>query len=316
MSILLQLAESATNANASDFMQRIGQATYRLQIGRQRKRITGGKIYGGLVEIYDLENLVIVSDLHGDSNSLFRILSEIDYEQFLSSPMNKLVFLGDYIDRGSDSINIMYSMCYLKSTYPDSVVLMRGNHEAPAEFPFSPHDFPYEIEDRFGNSWKEIYKKLLAMFAQLTLATLVGHKLLLVHGGLPTEDTVSANFRKSIALAHKNHVRSRVFEELLWNDPLQIDEIRGQERSRRGFGRYFGPDMTRKWLQASGTKAIVRGHEPCHGFKLDHDNMIMTLFSCMEAYPSFKAAYLSLSAANLDTVNDAKDLSLYVKFLA
>ena len=142
MSILLQLAESATNANASDFMQRIGQATYRLQIGRQRKRITGGKIYGGLVEIYDLENLVIVSDLHGDSNSLFRILSEIDYEQFLSRPMNKLVFLGDYIDRGSDSINIMYSMCYLKSTYPDSVVLTRGNHEAPAEFPFSPMIFP------------------------------------------------------------------------------------------------------------------------------------------------------------------------------
>lgn len=316
MNILLQLAESATNANASDFIEKIGQAAYKMQIGRRRKSIAGGKIYGGLVEIYNFENLVIVSDLHGDSNSLFRILSEIDYEQFLSNPMNKLVFLGDYVDRGSDSISIMYSICHLKSTYPDSVVLMRGNHEAPAEFPFSPHDFPYEIEDRFGNSWKEIYGKLLAMFTELTLATLVERKLLLVHGGLPTEDTVPANFRESIALAQKNHVKSRVFEELLWNDPRQIDDIQSQERSRRGFGWYFGPEMTRKWLQASGAKVIVRGHEPCHGYKLDHDNMIMTLFSCMEAYPSFKAAYLSLSAVNLDTVNDAKDLSLYVKFLA
>jgi predicted phosphodiesterase len=316
MSILLQLAESAANANAFDFIQKIEQAAYTLQAGIQRKSIAGGKVNGGLVEIYDLENLVIVSDLHGDSKSLFRILSEIDYEQFLSNPMNKLVFLGDYIDRGSDSISIMYSVCYLKSTYPDSVILMRGNHEAAAEFPFSPHDFPYEIEDRFGNRWRDIYKKLLSMFTQLTLATLVRHKLLLVHGGLPTEDAASANFRKSIAFAQKNHVRSRVFEELLWNDPVQIDEIRGQERSRRGFGRYFGPTMTRRWLQASGAKAIVRGHEPCHGFKLDHNNMILTLFSCMEAYPNFKAAYLRLSAVNLDTFKDAKDLSFYVKFLA
>jgi protein phosphatase len=72
--------------------------------------------------------------------------------------------------------------------------------------------------------------------------------------------------------------------------------------------------MTRKWLKASGAKTIVRGHEPCHGFKLDHDNMIITLFSCREAYPNFKAAYLSISEVNLDTISDAKDLSLYVKF--
>ena len=312
----MQLAESAANADASDFIQKIEQASYTLQAARRRKSIAGGKVNGTLVEIYDLQNIVIVSDLHGDSKSLLQILSEINYEQFLSNPMNKLIFLGDYIDRGSDSISIMYSVCYLKSTYPDSIILMRGNHEAPAELPFSPHDFPYGIEDRFGNRWREIYKKLLYMFTQLTLATLIRHKLLLVHGGLPTEDAAPANFRKSIAFAQKNHVRSRVFEELLWNDPSHIDENRGQQRSRRGFGRYFGPNVTLRWLQASGTKAIVRGHEPCQGFKLDHNNMIMTLFSCAEAYPNFKAAYLSLSAVNIDAINDAKDLSLYVRFLA
>jgi predicted phosphodiesterase len=312
----LQLAEFAANADASDFIQKIEQASYTLQAGRQRKSIAGGKVNGALMEIYDLQNIVIVSDLHGDSKSLLQILSEINYEQFLSNPTNKLVFLGDYIDRGSDSISIMYSVCYLKSIYPDSVILMRGNHEAPAELPFSPHDFPYEIEDRFGNRWREIYKKILYMFRELTLATLIRHTLLLVHGGLPTEDAAAANFRKSIAFAQKNHVRSRVFEELLWNDPWQIDENRGQERSRRRFGRYFGPNVTLRWLQASGTKAIVRGHEPCQGFKLDHNNMIMTLFSCAETYPNFKAAYLRLSAVNLDAIKDAKDLSLYVRFLA
>jgi predicted phosphodiesterase len=307
----LQLADSAKNADASEFIHRVRQAKYILQAGRRNKSIAGGRICGGLLEVYDLENLVIISDLHGDSKSLFRILSEINYKQFLSKELNKLVFLGDYIDRGSDSLSIIYSVCYLKSTYPDSVIVMRGNHEAPAEFPFSPHDFPYEVQDRFGNRWGEIYKDILSMFRMLTLATVVEHKLLLVHGGLPTQEAAAKNFRESIAFAHERQVRNSVLEEVLWNDPRMIDENKGQERSRRG----FGPNVTRTWLQATGTKAVIRGHEPCQGFRLDHDNMIMTLFSCAGVYPNSAAAYLMINASKLDIIQDAKDLSVYVKFL-
>jgi protein phosphatase len=314
--ITLQLAKSARNADASEYLHRIRQAQYMLQAGRLKKSLAGGQINGGLLEIHNLENLVIIGDLHGDSKSLFRILSEINYHQFLSKKLNKLVFLGDYIDRGNDSLGIIYSICCLKSAYPDSVVVMRGNHEAPAEFPFWPHDFPYEIEDRFGARWREIYKELLAMFRQLTLATIVWPKLLLVHGGLPVKEAAAENFRESIAFAYESQTRTSVLEEILWNDPREIDENKGQDRSGRGLGRYFGRSVTRTWLQATGTKAVVRGHEPCQGFRLDHDNMIMTLFSCKDIYPNSAAAYLVLNAAKLDTIKDAKDLSFYVKFLA
>lgn len=304
----MQLEQSA--AKASDFLQKIDQATSALQAERQKKSIAGGRVRGGLVEIHDLENLVIVSDLHGDSKSLFRILSEINYGRFLSNPMNKLIFLGDYVDRGSDSVGVMYSVCHLKSAYPDSVVLMRGNHEAPAEFPFSSHDLPHEIEEHFGDGGKEIYQKLLLMFRLLTLATVVQQKLLLVHGGLPAED---ANL-ESIATAKENHVRNRVLEELLWNDPRQVDAAPGWENSRRGIGRHFGSGVSQRWLLASNTRAIVRGHEPCQGFRLDHGHAVMTLFSCREAYPKFKAAYLMLGADQLASVDNARDLSRYIRF--
>src|SRR5690349_5960995 len=105
-----------------------------LLVERRRGRIAGGKVTGGLVEICDLENLAIISDLHGDSRTFFNMLGEIKYEQFLANPRNKMVFLGDYVDRGPNAIDILYSICYLKYTYPDSVILMRGNHEAPIEF--------------------------------------------------------------------------------------------------------------------------------------------------------------------------------------
>jgi len=298
----------------SDFAQKIVQTIGVLQEERQRKSIAGGKVKGGLVEIHDLENLAVISDLHGDSKSLFRILSEIRYGGFLSNRMNKLVFLGDYVDRGSDSVGVMYTVCHLKCTYPDSVVLMRGNHEAPAEFPFSSNDLPCEIEERFGSCGKEVYQKLLSMFKLLTLATVVRQELLLVHGGLPTEDSAIATFKESIANAQENQVRSRVLEELLWNDPREIEAQPGWEMSSRGLGRHFGSGISRKWLQAFGTKAIVRGHEPCQGFRLDHDNILMTLFSCKEAYSEFKAAYLRLNVDQLDGINDARDLSHYVRF--
>lgn len=312
---MLQLRLSAAWAGASDFIQKIEQATAALQAERQMKGIVGGRVEGGLVEIHELENLAVISDLHGDSYSLFRILDEINYEKFLSRPKNKLVFLGDYVDRGSDSISVIYAVCHLKHAYPDSVVLMRGNHESPAEFPFPSHDLPYRIRGRFGNSGRDVYGRLLSMFKLLTLATVVPDRLLLVHGGLPTEDAVIANFHKAIATAQDSHVYSRVLEELLWNDPRRLDGAPGWEPSRRGIGRHFGSGITRRWLNATNTKAIVRGHEPCQGFRLDHDDTIMTLFSCREAYPAFKAAYLLLSAIQLHKIGDAKDLVAYVRFL-
>ena len=313
--ILWQLADSARNADATEFMQLIQQTENMLETNRRNKCIAGGHVSNGLLDIDDLENLVVVGDLHGDCKSLFRILCKIDYRQFLSKRLNKLVFLGDYIDRGTDSIATVYSVCYLKTAYPDSVILMRGNHEAPAEFPFSPHNFPYEIEERYGNSWREIYVRILSVFKKLTIATMVKHNLLLVHGGLPTEGQVASNFRESIISAHETPARNSVLEEILWNDPRQIPENKGHERSRRGLGRYFGPSITRNWLQATGVKAIIRGHEPCRGFKLDHDNMIMTLFSCRDVYPNSSAAYLELNEATLDSMKDARDLSVHVKLL-
>ncbi|HEX7033150.1 MAG TPA: metallophosphoesterase family protein [Nitrososphaera sp.] len=309
----MQLEHDSAAADASGIISKMDQAMAVLQSERQNGKIDGGRISGGLVHIAELQNLVVISDLHGDSKSLYRVLSEVKYEKFLSNPMNKMVFLGDYVDRGSDSVGVIYSICHLKCEYPDSVVLMRGNHEAPAEFPFGSHDLPYRVEERFGSSGKKVYRKMLSTFSQLSLATIIEQKLLLVHGGLPTEESTSL---QSLAFANENRLKSRTLEELLWNDPRTIDSEPGWEPSRRGFGRHFGSSISRRWLDLSNTKAIVRGHEPCQGFKLDHDDAVMTLFSCTEAYPKFKAAYLLLSSDHLATVRNAMDLTHYVRFLA
>jgi hypothetical protein len=67
--ILLQLADSAKKADATEFMQLIKQTEDVLEGNRRNKRIAGGHVSNGLLDIYDLENLVVVGDLHGDRKS-------------------------------------------------------------------------------------------------------------------------------------------------------------------------------------------------------------------------------------------------------
>jgi serine/threonine-protein phosphatase PP1 catalytic subunit len=207
-------------------------------------------------------------------------------------------------------------LCYLKQRYPDSVILMRGNHEAPVEFPFSSHDLPYRIVQRYGAyEGRIIYqKKVLKFFSLLTLATVVHNHILLVHGGLPTRGIeLISNFKKLIATAEDAHIHNGVMEEILWNDPWQPSSEREEwTYSKRGFGRLFGPEISKKWLKMSKTKVVVRGHQPCQGFKIDHEGMIMTLFSCKEPYPNFGAGYVLISASQLSSIRNGVDLSQYV----
>jgi protein phosphatase len=260
--------------------------------------------------------VAIIGDLHGDIRALCKILDCIEYETFLSNPYNKVIFLGDYGDRGSDSIGVLYAVCYLKQQYPNSVILMRGNHEAPTEFPFASHDLPLKIVERFGqDSGDIICKKILKLFQLLPLATIIQDNLFLVHGGLPTE-TRKGDYKRSIAAAADNCKNSRVLEELLWNDPrLHIKNGESWEKSRRKFGRHFGLEISSKWLLISGTRVIVRSHEPCQAFRIDHEGMVLTVFSCREAYPQFEAGYVFITREQLESVYSANDLAHYVKVI-
>ncbi|HEV2193177.1 MAG TPA: metallophosphoesterase family protein [Nitrosopumilaceae archaeon] len=303
-------------ANVYEFIEAIDSAINILQKERSKIRhIVGGKINSGLIELDLPKNLVIVGDLHGDLLSLQRILEEIDYEHFLSNQNNKMIFLGDYVDRGTHSISVLYIICYLKQKYPDSVILMRGNHEAHMEFPFSSHDLSLKIVEYFGDTYKKtIHSKISTLFQLLYLVIIIQNKLLLVHGGLPTE-IENKDFKKLIETVQSNSIHKKTLEELLWNDPRIMQNGDNWEKSRRTYGRHFGTNITKEWLTMSKTKMIVRGHEPCHGFKIDHDDRVLTLFSCKETYPKFEAAYIFISDIQLQIVENATSIIKYIKKL-
>lgn len=67
-----------------------------------------------------------ISDIHGFYDSMLDTLSRVDLN---SNKDNKLIFLGDYIDRGKDSCRVLYYIKELEEKYPNQVIVLLGNHE-------------------------------------------------------------------------------------------------------------------------------------------------------------------------------------------
>ncbi len=257
------------------------------------------------------DNLVVVGDLHGDFTSLKEIMNKINYEEYLKSESNILIFLGDYIDRGKYSLEVLLFLCGIKSVFPNNVFMLRGNHEAYHRFPFSAFDFPRDLLNKFGGSGHNLYANtMVPFFDSLSSVCEINGFSLLVHGGLPIIEDVEffRNYKYRLSDMKSDE---GLLEEILWNDPREFTD-RIWQASNRGLGKYFGINITKNWLNLTDTKLIIRGHEPCMGHKFNHDNKVLTLFSSKDPYPKFESSYLEISKKQMEGLNLTLDIKEFV----
>ena len=248
-----------------------------------------------------VKNVVVVGDIHGDMESLNHILKDIE-----DLNADGIVFLGDYGDRGSESVEVYYLLLKLKvSEWKEKekkIIMLRGNHEGPPDLPVMPHDLPLLFSAKYGAEGKTVYAEIKEFWEYLPYAVLVEGRYLMLHGGLP----VNVASIKDIAFAHESHPSSSNFEEILWSDPV---EGKGNFYSMRGAGRMFGEDITERVLRAVGVKTLIRSHEPCEGVKVNQGGKVLTLFSRKGSpYFNIQAAYLILDENALKKAKDAEEL--------
>jgi diadenosine tetraphosphatase ApaH/serine/threonine PP2A family protein phosphatase len=252
------------------------------------------KITGRMIEMPAVGEATIIGDLHGDLNSLAQILKTSDFLQKAQSGKQPLlIFLGDYGDRGTSSPEVYYVVFKLKTSFPENVVLMRGNHEGPEDLLASPHDLPDDLRHTFGDNWSTVYSKLRELFNYLYNAVIVEGKCALLHGGVPSQ----AKSLDDVAYAQLRHPSESHLEEILWSDPEE--GIEGTFPSPRGAGKLFGQDVTIRFLGMLNVNLLIRGHEPCDaGFKINHSGRILTLFSRKgEPYFNTEGAFLQFDLA-------------------
>jgi len=224
---------------------------------------------------------------------------------------DKIVFLGDYGDRGSESVEVYYLLLKLKvSEWKEEekekkkkIILLRGNHEGPPDLPVMPHDLPLLFSAKYGAEGKAVYAEIKKLWEYLPYAVLIEGRYLMLHGGLP----VNITSIEDIAFAHESHPASSDFEEILWNDPI---DGKGDFYSMRGAGRMFGEDVTERVLRAVGVKTLIRSHEPCEGVEVRQRGKVLTLFSRKGSpYFNTRAAYLILNENALREAKDAAELA-------
>jgi len=225
-------------------------------------------------EIFQVENNVhnvslpctLVGDLHGqffDLEELFQVAGK--------APDTNFVFLGDYVDRGYFSIEVVSLIVALKVRYPLRVHVIRGNHESRQITQV--YGFYDQCVRQYGSSL--VWKYFTDLFDYMPLSCLIGGKIFGVHGGLSP----------SIAAIDQINTLDRFHEvpsegpicDLIWSDP---DDRAGWGVSPRGAGFTFGTDITNKWTFMNDLILTVRAHQlVMEGFNYSHEQLLLTLFS-------------------------------------
>jgi len=213
------------------------------------------------------ERLIIVGDIHGDLYSFNTI------KKLFIPDNDLLIFLGDYADRGHDSVEVVEGVQELIKSYPERVILLKGNHECytPEGEPiFSPCTLIEEVEVKRGD-WSSYVEKLRKnILDRLYLSAIIPEEVLFVHGG------ISSVIRGEEDLIKPNEF---VEEDILWSDPC---EVKGEYGNPRGAGVLFGPDISEEVTRRLNVKYIIRSHEPkkaSSGPFIEHEGRIVTVSS-------------------------------------
>ena len=211
------------------------------------------------------------------------------------SSTNKLLFLGDYVDRGNFAVEIIILLLCMKLCYPEYVFLLRGNHETRQMS--SHHNFKAEVVHKFD---QEVYDYLMFVFDCLPVCAVVSNSLIAMHGGINPEMMRGIN---EINRPYRfQEVQSKgLICDIIWSDPmaeLDYQQTGGQGNfymnDARGCGVKYGQDATTMFLAKNNLKTIFRGHEVFQeGFKIhDSNSQVITVFSA----PNYCGNYMNLGA--------------------
>ena len=251
-------------------------------------------VYPGLAEIGGsrLHEAIVFGDSHGDWKTIVEVT-----RRFLEAPSERcLIGLGDYVDRAPDDCeegsvaNALY-LLQLAAEYPGHVYLIQGNHETHRRVPVLPHDLPEQVDLLWGPE-ETRYFRLLSLLERGPLAVLTGSGAYLAHGGFPLtpgRGPIAAEFQSP---------DDEAFLEIVWGECAA-------SRTRRGIVRPFDERDLVQFLQRSGARVFLRGHDPDMAGRVVYSGRCLTLHTTRvyEQFGGILLARLPLDRA-VTTIRD------------
>jgi len=204
--------------------------------------------------------VVFVGDTHGDLDASRQVV-----RHYLKKPY-RIVFLGDYVDRGDDSEeNILY-LLHMKSEHPDQIFLLAGNHEGYMVKEFHPANFWETLSMR----QKEVYGPL---FSQFPLSITSQNGIIALHGGLPE--------LKSLEEINRIESGDTNWDKILWGDFVESEvDYLGDWWGRPQFGTPYFLEMMDRYQK----RILIRSHQP-NAPPLMFDKRCITIFTSYAYLP-------------------------------
>ena len=204
------------------------------------------------------------------------------------------LFLGDYVDLGKYSVEVMCLLLALKLRYPDGVYLLRGHHEdrgVNRVFGFGEEcarKFNEDIDDK-----DSVFFRMNRVFDLLPLAAVVEDRILCVHGGIGTtmkyiSDIETLEKPVIITPNINNNPKDQLVLDLLYSDPVDNEgETNNKPNPDRNFLysniKKFGVERLRTFINDNNLSYIIRSHECCRdGFERFSNDSLITVFSAMD----------------------------------
>ncbi|CAK9143826.1 unnamed protein product [Ilex paraguariensis] len=208
----------------------------------------------------------VCGDIHGQYPDLLRLF---EYGGF--PPDANYLFLGDYVDRGKQSVETICLLLAYKIKFPDNFFLLRGNHECASINRI--YGFYDECKRRFSI---RLWKVFTDCFNCLPVAAVIDDKILCMHGGLSPDMESLDQIR---AIERPVDVPDQgLLCDLLWADPDR--DIKGWGENDRGVSYTFGADKVSEFLKKHDLDLICRAHQVVEdGYEFFADRQLVTIFS-------------------------------------
>ena len=211
----------------------------------------------------------VFGDIHGQFSDMIRFL-----EMTRLPPETKLLFLGDYVDRGNNSIEVVILLFALKIRFPNQVFMIRGNHEC-ANLNDN-YGFREECTERYKDEGDSIWSMINDTLHHLPLCALINEQIFCTHGGIsPSLNSLEEinNIQRGTTIPDEG-----VLCDLTWADPKK--QSKNWADNDRGVSFTFSEKALDEFIKKHNIQLVCRAHQVVdNGYRFFDENKLVTVFS-------------------------------------